>query len=237
MALEITRVLGVYAHPDDADVGAGGTLSRFAREGAEVTVLVITSGGEGGFDDTPRDEVTGIRQAEQRAAAAALGVDDVRFLEGYADGDLWVTRDLVHDITRVIRQTRPQLILTTTPERNWESVGASHSDHLAAGEAVLRAVYPAARNPFAFPDLLETGLEPWVVDEVWLQGHPERNHHVALDAEDVDRKIAAVSAHGSQFADLAAIAAFVRDRATEEATGTDAAHAERFFRVNVRGHD
>lgn len=237
MAREITRVLGVYAHPDDADIGAGGTLSRFARQGAQVTIVVITSGGEGGFDDTPREEIQEIRRSEQRAAAAAIGVEDVRFFEGYADGDLWVTRELVHDIARVIRQTRPQLILTTSPERNWESIGASHADHRAAGEAVLRAVYPAARNPFAFPDLLAEGLDPWVVDEAWLQGHPSRDHHVTLEPVDLERKIAAVSAHGSQFADLDAISTFVRERAVVDASETDAEYAERFFRVDVRGHD
>lgn len=237
MSNGVTRVLGVYAHPDDADVGAGGTLSRFAREGADTAILVVTSGGEGGYDDTPREQIERIRRDEQIAAAAALGVTDVRFLEGYADGDLWVTRELVHDITRVIRQVRPDVILTTTPQRNWDSVAASHADHLAVGEAVLRAVYPAARNPFAFPDLLAEGSEPWVVDEVWLQGHETTDHLVALEPVDVERKAEAVRAHVSQFADPEGIDRFVRERAQAVGATSGLPFAEAFRRVLTRGHD
>ena len=102
-----------------------------------------------------------LRQAEQRAAAAAVGVSDVRYL-GYPDGRLESTLDLRRDISRVIRQVRPQRVLTSSPERRWDRIGASHPDHMTVGESTLRAVYPDARNPFAFPELLaEEGLEAW----------------------------------------------------------------------------
>ena len=98
----------------------------------------------------------------------------------------------------MIRQVRPERILGPSPERNWERIGASHPDHLAVGEATIRAVYPAARNPFAFPELLEyEGLEPWTVSEVWLMGHPAPAEFVDV-TDTFDRKIAALHAHRSQ---------------------------------------
>ena len=132
-----------------------------------------------------------LRQAEQRAAAAAVGVTDVRFL-GYPDGRLELTLDLRRDISRVIRQVRPQRVLTTSPERFWDRIGASHPDHMTVGESTLRAVYPDARNPFAFPELLDDeGLEAWTVSEVWLGASPRADH--AVDVTDmVDRKFAAL---------------------------------------------
>ena len=129
-----------------------------------MTYLLCTYGDQGGFDDTPREQMPAIREAEQRAAAAAVGVSDVRFLTGYRDGWLEPTFDLQRDICRVIRQVRPQRVLTQSPDRFWDRIGASHPDHLAAGEATVRAVYPAARNPFSWPELIEDeGLQPWTV--------------------------------------------------------------------------
>jgi LmbE family N-acetylglucosaminyl deacetylase len=138
-----------------------------------------------------------LRQAEQRAAAAAVGVSDVRYL-GYPDGRLELTLDLRRDISRVIRQVRPQRVLTSSPERFWERVGASHPDHMTVGESTMRAVYPDARNPFAFPELLaDEGLEAWAVSEVWLTASPRTDH--AVDVTDVvDRKWAALGSHVSQ---------------------------------------
>ena len=105
---EIERVLVVTAHPDDVDFGAGGTVASWTRAGLAVTYAIITNGDAGGFDpDVPREQIPAIRQAEQRAAGERLGVHDVRFL-GYVDGELTVTHDLRRDISRVIRQVRPQ---------------------------------------------------------------------------------------------------------------------------------
>src|SRR6476620_9120940 len=150
---EIERVLAVAAHPDDIDFGSAGTMAGFVAAGIEVTYLLCTYGDQGGFDDTPREQMPAIREAEQRAAAAAVGVSDVRFLTGYRGGWLEPSFDLQRDICRVIRQVRPQRVLTQSPDRYWDRIGASHPDHLAAGEATIRAVYPAARNPFSWPEL------------------------------------------------------------------------------------
>jgi len=152
----------------------------------------------GGFDDTPRSEMPALREAEQRAAAAEVGVSDVRFLDGYADGLLEVSQALVRDIVRVIRQVRPHRVLTSSPERWWERLGASHPDHMAAGEATVRAVYPAARNPFAFPELLaDEALEAWTVPELWLMADEKSDHAVDI-TETFSRKVAALKAHVSQ---------------------------------------
>lgn len=194
---EVERALVVGAHPDDIDFGVAGTVARWVDAGVQVTYLLITRGDQGGFDDTPRESVAALREAEQIAAAAVLGVTDVRFLDGYRDGWVEATPDLVRDISRVIRQVRPQRMLVQSPERNYDRLPASHPDHMAAGEACIRAIYPSARNPFAFPELLEEGLEAWVVDEVFVSAHPGATH--AVDVTDTfERKLAAIRAHVSQ---------------------------------------
>lgn len=195
---DVERVLAVAAHPDDIDFGASGTIARFVDAGIDVTYLVCTYGDQGGFDETPREQMPVLRETEQRAAAAAVGVTDVRFLDGYRDGWLEPSFDLQRDIVQVIRQVRPQRMLIPSPERWWERIHASHPDHLACGEAAIRAIYPAARNPFAWPELIsDEGLEPWTVDETWLMAHHDSPH--AVDITDVfDRKVAALRAHASQ---------------------------------------
>ena len=202
------RVLVVTAHPDDVDFGAAGTVARWTAAGAEVVYCIVTDGDAGGFDETPRDQMGPLRRAEQRAAAAEVGVSDVRFL-GYPDGRLELTLDLRRDISRVIRQVRPQRVLTSSPERWWDRVAASHPDHMTVGESTLRAVYPDARNPFAFPELLaDEGLEAWAVPEVWLGASPRADH--AVDVTDVlDRKLAALRRHVTQVSHVADLEGFL----------------------------
>jgi LmbE family N-acetylglucosaminyl deacetylase len=194
----VERVLVVTAHPDDVDFGASGTIAGWTAAGTEVTYCVCTDGDAGGFDpDVDRADIPGIRRAEQKAAAAEVGVSDVRFL-GYQDGRLEVTQELRRDISRVIRQVRPQRMLIQSPERNWARVGASHPDHLAAGAAAIAAVYPDARNPFAHPELLrDEGLEAWAAAETWVMAHPTSDHWVDI-TDRFDRKLAALRAHESQ---------------------------------------
>ena len=194
----VERVLVVVAHPDDIDFGAAGTIATWTDTGLEVSYCVITDGDAGGFDPAvPRNEIGGIRQAEQRAAAKAVGVEDVVFL-GYPDGRLEVSLDLRRDISRVIRQKRPQRILLQSPERNWERIYASHPDHLAAGEATMCAVYPDARNPFTHLELAEEGLEAWTVGETWVMSTGAGSNRF-VDVTDVfDRKVDALRAHESQ---------------------------------------
>jgi LmbE family N-acetylglucosaminyl deacetylase len=214
---DVSRVLGIFAHPDDVDFGAGGTIARWRSEGLEVGYVIITRGDAGGFDDTPRDLMPGLREAEQRAAAKILGVEDVVFLDGYHDGRLTPTIELRHDLAREIRRFRPDRVVTSSPLRRWDRIaGPSHPDHLAAGEATTCAIYPDARNPFAFPDLLESGLQPWVVRELWLQAGPSPDH--AVDVTDFfDAKLAALRAHASQTSHQD-IEPFLRQRLGDAAT-------------------
>ncbi|HVD27965.1 MAG TPA: PIG-L deacetylase family protein [Mycobacteriales bacterium] len=196
-AQHVERALCVLAHPDDVDFGSAGTVATWTAAGTEVTYCIVTDGDAGGFDETPREQMGPLRQAEQRAAAAAVGVSDVRFL-GYPDGRLELTLGLRRDISRVIRQVRPQRVVTTSPERFWDRIGASHPDHMTVGESTLRAVYPDARNPFAFPELLDDeGLEAWTVSEVWLSASPRADHPVDV-TEVLDRKLAALRSHVTQ---------------------------------------
>jgi len=196
---DVERILCVAAHPDDIDFGYAGTIAGWIDAGIMVSYVLVTRGDAGGFDDTPRDQMPILREAEQRAAAAAVGVKDVVFLDGYADGRLTPSIELRRDIAREIRRVQPDRVVANSPLRRWERVaGPSHPDHLAVGEAVTCAVYPDARNAFAFPELLnDEGLEPWVVREVWFNGGPNPDHFVDI-TDTYPRKLAALEAHSTQ---------------------------------------
>ena len=197
----VERALVVAAHPDDADFGSAGTLAGWVDAGIAVTLLLCTRGEQGGFDDTPREEMPRLREAEQRAASAELGVHDVRFVDGFSDGWLEPTWELQRQIVRVLRQVRPRRVLCQSPVRMLQRLQASHPDHLAAGEATVRAVYPASENRFAWPELVDEGLEPWKVTELWLMAHPDSPHVVDV-TERFEAKVAALRAHASQTAHL-----------------------------------
>ena len=188
------RALVIAAHPDDADFGAGGLIAGWTAAGCQVTVVCVTDGDSGGFDaSVARQDVPGIRRSEQQAAADALGVSECVFL-GRPDGWVAVDRELRLELARVIRRVRPEVVVTHAAERNYRFVYLYHPDHLATGAAALAAVYPDARNEFAFPEL---ELAPWEVAQVWQFGGPEDN--LAVDVTDVfDAKVKACSAHDSQ---------------------------------------
>jgi LmbE family N-acetylglucosaminyl deacetylase len=199
VSAEVERVLVVTAHPDDVDFGSAGTVATWTAAGVDVAYCIVTDGDAGGFDAAvSRTDMARIRQEEQRAAAAAVGVTQVTFL-GYPDGRLYVTHELRRDITRVIRRFRPQRVLTQSPERNWRRIYASHPDHLAAGEAAVAAVYPDARNEFAHPELLaDEGLAPHTVPELWLMAAGGQADRYVDITGVFDRKLAALRAHVSQ---------------------------------------
>ncbi|MDQ4132424.1 MAG: PIG-L family deacetylase [Actinomycetota bacterium] len=190
-------ILVVAAHPDDIDFGAAGTIASWTDAGARVAYCIVTDGDSGGFDRSQsRADLARIRRSEQEAAAKVVGVDEVLFL-GYPDGRLTASLELRRDLSRVIRTIRPGRVMGPTPERNWQSIYASHPDHLACGEAMMAAVYPDSRNPFAHPELLADGLEPHVVPEVWLQASPRPNHGEEV-TEQFARKMEALRCHVSQ---------------------------------------
>jgi LmbE family N-acetylglucosaminyl deacetylase len=207
---EIQRVLVVAAHPDDVDFGSAGTVARWTDAGISVAYCIVTDGDAGGHDESvPRAEIAPMRRKEQTAAAACVGVHDLRFL-GYPDGRVEATLALRRDLARVIRQVRPDRLVCPTPERNYARMPPSHPDHRAVGSAALDAVYPDARNPFAFPELHgEEGLAAWTVREVWMQGGLAPNQYVDI-TETFDRKVAALRAHESQTGHMEQLEEFLR---------------------------
>jgi len=234
---DASRILVITAHPDDVDFGAAGTMATWAKAGREITYCIVTDGDAGGFDPAvDRSKIAGIRRAEQTAAAAEVGVSELTFL-GYPDGRLEMSIDLRRDISRVIRQVRPQRVLCQSPERSWERIFASHPDHLVAGEAAMCAVYPDARNPFAHPELALEGWEAWSVPEVWVMTQSGAN--VWVDITDViDRKVAALQCHASQIADPSGLGDRMRGWATMQARAgglPEGRLAESFMRVDTAG--
>jgi LmbE family N-acetylglucosaminyl deacetylase len=206
---EIKRILVVMAHPDDCDFGAGGTIAQWTAKGISVSYCIITNGDQGGEEsDVPLEEMAKVRQREQRDAGAALGVSDITFLN-HRDGWLVPTIELRKEIVREIRKSKPDRMVIQSPERNYERIFASHPDHLAAGETAIQAVYPDARNPYAFTDLKEAGFEPWRVKEVWITSSPTPNHFVDI-TDTFPKKIAALKAHVSQTAHNAELEEMVR---------------------------
>lgn len=195
---KVERALVVAAHPDDVDFGAAGTIALWTDAGIEVTYCIITDGDAGGHDASiRREDIPAIRRAEQTSAAKEVGVTDLVWL-GYPDGAIEVNMALRWDLTRVIRTVRPQRVVCQWPERNWRSIFASHPDHMAAGEATLCAVYPDARNPFAFAHVPEAArLAPHIVDEVWIMSAAIPDTFVDVTYV-FDRKLAALRRHKSQ---------------------------------------
>jgi LmbE family N-acetylglucosaminyl deacetylase len=193
---KIKRALVVVAHPDDVDFGSAGTIAMLTSRGVDVAYCLVTSGDAGGDDSShTKEERAAIRETEQTAAAKEVGVTKLKFLR-WPDGQVEPTLLLRREITRAIREHRPDLVITQSPERNFERIFASHPDHLAAGEATLRAVYPDARNPHAFPELVREGYEPHTVPQVWMAGFKP---NMVVDITDTfDRKIAALRQHVSQ---------------------------------------
>ena len=196
----VERILVVTAHPDDVDFGAAGSVAVWTHAGVEVAYCIATDGDAGGSDrSVSRTEMAVVRREEQREAARVVGVSDVTFL-GFPDGRRTPGLDLRQAIAGVIRRFRPDRVVAQSPERNWSRIYASHPDHLAAGEAAICAVYPDARNPFAFPALLEEGLEPHSVPELWVMT-TERADRVVDATEFFDLKLAALRSHRSQVGD------------------------------------
>ena len=227
-------ILVVLAHPDDPEFFCGGSLARWTAAGHRVTYLLLTCGDKGTKDlALAGEELCGLRQAEQRAAAAVLGVQDVRFL-GYPDGYLQPDLNLRRDITRVIRQERPDILVTCDPTTNYfGDTYINHADHRAAGQAALDAVYPAARDHLYFPELInEEKLDPHIVREVWVCGTLAPT--LTLDVTDNwETKILALMEHKSQIGDPQALAERMRSRRAPGSSAQKPRYQESFRRIKL----
>lgn len=192
------RVLVIVAHPDDIEFGVAGSVAKWRAAGAEVSYVIVTDGSAGSNEPgVDLDELAQRRQAEQRAAAQALGVTDVRFL-GHKDGTLEPTLAVRRELTRIIRELRPDRVVTQDPTTVFVNSGyVNHPDHRAAGEAAVYATFPSAGTRPIFPELLDEGYEPHDVTDLYLMLTLNPTH--AVDISDVmDRKLEALLKHESQ---------------------------------------
>lgn len=224
-------VLVVTPHPDDAEGGAGGTIAKWTGEGKEVILVVCTNGDKGTSDpDVDPAVLAATREREQLAAAEVLGISEVVFLR-FPDQNLEDSRDLRLAISREIRKRRPNLVVTIDPSRPY----IRHRDHYMAGRVTLDAVFPYARDYWAFPELIEEGLEPYKVPEVWLFRPEEPD--VFIDITDTfDQKMDSLDRHASQMpTPREARETRARARAAEsgKALGNEGRLAEPFKRITV----
>ncbi len=195
------RVLSIHAHPDDQEFTVAGTLARWARAGSHVVSVCVTSGEAGSNQFTPAEmtpeQLAPLREEEQRRACRVLGVAEVEFLR-YADGVLEPSIALRRDLTRLIRRHRPDAVVCGDPAmRFYGSVYLNHPDHRAAASATLDAVFPSAATRFIFPELLDEGLEPHQVREVYIHGADRPDTWIDI-APVLDVKIKALREHRSQ---------------------------------------
>jgi LmbE family N-acetylglucosaminyl deacetylase len=229
----------IAGHPDDADFGPAGTAARWIDAGSVGWLVCCTSGDQGGEDpDADPIELAAVRETEQRAAAAVVGYAGITFLH-QPDGALANDLVLREHLVREIRTFRPDAVFATDPEVLFHTDGGvDHIDHRAAGQAATDAVYPAARNPMAFPWLARGGLAAHNVRRLYLFWSDRPNAWVDISAT-IERKIDALRAHPSQISDPDGLGARIREWAAEEgaAIGADAAEALRLVVIDDDDED
>lgn len=214
--LDIERAMVIYAHPDDAEFGASGTVAKWAKAGVEVTYVMITNGGSGSSDPAmTREKLVEIRRAEQEAAAKALGVANVEFL-GFEDGYLVVNEDSRRAVARQVRRYRPDVIIGLDPTLRYTDFYTNHPDHIAAGDLAMFSINPDASTRLMFPELVEQeGLEPHKPKMLLLMNWGAEPDHVEDISSTIDTKIEALSLHESQVDNMDEIEQWVRQRAGE----------------------
>jgi len=227
------RVLVVAAHPDDIEFGAAGTVARWVAEGSSVRYLLVTRGDKGSDDpDADIAALVELREREQRAAADEIGVERVDYLDE-PDGQVEPSLRLRECITRAIRAFRPEVVMTHDPtvlfvNNEW----VNHPDHRAVGQTTVDAVFPTARDPLNFREHLDAGLGSWKVAELFLWSTNEANQIVDIGAT-LERKVAALGHHASQFRSFDEIARWVRRRSEELGERAGYRAAEGFRRVTL----
>ena len=227
------RALVVAAHPDDPEFGFGGTAAAWSAAGCEVCYLICTRGDKGSDDPTMHPaRLMQTRQSEQRAAAAALGVKEVRFLD-FRDGELTPSLDLRRAIVRVIREWRPDVLITHDPATLYGPDHINHPDHRAVGQAALDAVFPTARDRLQYPEHQAEGLEPHKVFDVLMWGSLSPNHWVDISTS-FDRKIESLRCHVSQVGKSEGLADRMRERAKTVGEPQGIELAEAFRRIALR---
>ena len=224
----------IAAHPDDADFGPAGTAARWIDEGSAGWLVCCTSGDQGGEDpDADPLELAAVREREQRAAADVIGYLGVSFLH-HPDGALANDLPLRELLVREIRTFRPDAVFATDPESIFHTGGGvNHTDHRAAGLAAVDAVYPAARNPMAFPALAREGIAAHNVRRLYLFWSERPDAWVDVTGT-LQRKLDALAEHRSQITDYERLATRIREWAAEEgqSIGVTAAEALRVIVID-----
>jgi LmbE family N-acetylglucosaminyl deacetylase len=223
----------ITAHPDDAELIAGGTIARMCDLGWDVTIAVATSGDKGTRDpDSRPQELAAIREAEQRAAAAVLGIKHCVFL-GYPDGFLEEGPELRGHVVKLIRTLKPDVIVT------WDGFRPhfNHTDHRVIGRCVRDALYPAAHDPHYYPEQVRAGIGPWRTAEALFAATDDADYHVDIRPY-LERKVDAILCHKSQIEGTrdgmlkAMRERAARDKERRKRTGYE--YAESFKRVEFR---
>jgi LmbE family N-acetylglucosaminyl deacetylase len=224
------RILAVFAHPDDPDFFCGATIARWTSHGHHITYCILTRGDKGTQDPgmVPA-ELAAIREKEQRAAARVCGVQTVRFLN-YMDGQLFPDLAAREAVTRVIREEKPEIVVTTDPSNYFPSDSyINHPDHRIAGQIVIESTYPAAYLPHYFPEHSQAGLEAHRVSELWLTLTAQPN--TIIDVSTFwDQKILALREHASQIGDPERFAEGLRTWHTPDSTFENPRYEESFHR-------
>lgn len=223
------RALVVAAHPDDIEFGSGGTVARWADEGAEVTFCIATDGTAGTQDkELMGQRLHDIRVAESEAAAEVLGAAEIVWL-GLRDGYVEYNMDLKRDIARVFRRYRPHRFVVMDPTPTIEDRFINHPDHRAVGQASLDVSMTSGTTPGIFPELLDEGLDPWRgLRELWIAG--PGMYPVGVDiSSTLERKIQALLCHKSQVGeDAEQIAGWVKESAARRGKVHGVEYAENF---------
>ncbi len=229
-------VLVVGAHPDDNDFGAGATVAKAVKQGAEVIYLIATAGQRGSSDEAMTPErLSQIRREEQQEAAKSLGVREVQFLD-YVDGELLPDLKLKEEVVRFIRRYRPDVVFTMDPSYFYfKTLGfVNHSDHRAIGEATLDACFPLARDLLSFPQHIKAGLPPHKVKDLLLYSIVPENATFYVDVtETFEAKIRALALHKSQIGDIRKIEGRLRGRAEAAGKLAGCRLAESFVRLQL----
>ena len=227
------RFMVIAAHPDDADFGPAATAASWIDQGSVGWLVCCTSGDAGAEDpDTDPLELAALREKEQRAAARVVGYEGVTFLH-MPDGALVNDLVLREHLVREIRTFKPDAVLATDPEvLFYRDSGVNHTDHRAAGYAAVDAVYPAARNPMAFPWLAKQGLALHRVRRLYLFWPNKPTVYVDISGT-VERKLEALRAHQSQVKDFAELESWVRERSGEHGKNVGVASADGFHLVVI----
>jgi len=226
------RALAVYAHPDDPEISAGGTLAKWAEAGTEVWVLITTRGDKGSQDPAADLDALAAQRVEETAKAAALlGFAGTLHL-GHADGELPDDQPLRGAITRVVREVRPEAVLCPDPTAVFFGDGYyNHRDHRVTGWATLDAVAPSAGNPHYFPEHIAEGLSVHRVRDVYLSGTLEPNCWIDI-SDTLERKIDGLFCHASQLVNTGDwFRDFLRQRAEDAGTAAGIRYAEPFRKL------